>query len=70
MSETRTYEYKLYLGNSIEDTSEGKATLVLTKDAQEIEIDKKICIISPAHIPQRKQVLMRIAMAVVPSAAL
>ena len=46
MSETRTYEYKLYLGNSIEDTSEGKATLVLTKDAQEIEIDKKICIIS------------------------
>ena len=46
MSETRTYEYKLYLGNSIEDTSEGKVTLVLTKDAQEIEIDKKICIIS------------------------
>ena len=46
MSETRTYEYKLYLGNSIEDTSEGKATLVLTKDAQEIEIDKKICVIS------------------------
>ena len=46
MSEIRTYEYKLYLGISIEDAADSRQTLILTKDAQEIKIDKKICIIS------------------------
>ena len=46
MSEIRTYEYKLYLGISIEDAEDSRQTLILTKDAQDIVIDNKNCIIS------------------------
>lgn len=46
MSGINTYEYKLYLGISIEDAEDSRLTLVLTKDAQDIVIDNKNCIIS------------------------
>ena len=40
MSDIRTYEYKLYLGVNIQDPKSGENTLILSKDVQEVEIDK------------------------------